>query len=99
MRSESRARPADSTLMATSRFNRASRARQTSPMPPRPSSSTISKLPQLRARAQRFDRRKRGTFQEEIGLLVQEGLHFAAELRIVRTGLQEECGALLRRLR
>src|SRR5271154_95568 len=46
-RSGSRAKPAGSTLMATSRFNRVSRARYTSPMPPAPSGDWISYGPSL----------------------------------------------------
>ena len=54
---------------------------------------------QLRACAQGFDRRQRSAFQKRIGLLIQQRLHLGAELRIVRAGLRQECGALLRRLR
>ena len=54
---------------------------------------------ELGARAQRLDPRRRSAFQKRIGLLVQQRLHLAAELRIVRTRLRQECGAFLRRLR
>jgi len=97
--SGSRARPAGSTLMATSRFNRVSRARQTSPIPPRPSSSTISKLPSLAPALSALNRRQRGTFQEGLGLLIRQRLHYGAEFGIFRARLRQECSALLRRLR
>ena len=42
---------------------------------------------ELRARAQRFNRRQRRAFQKRIGLLIQQRLHFAAQLRIVGAGL------------
>src|SRR5215472_16302359 len=47
MRSESPAKAARRILIATSRFNRGSRARYTSPIPPRPSNSVISKWPSV----------------------------------------------------
>jgi hypothetical protein len=42
--------------------------------------------------------RQWSTFQKRIGLLVEQRLHFAAELRIARTCLRQKGGALLRRL-
>ena len=53
---------------------------------------------EFRARAQRLDRGQRGAFQKRIGLLIQQRLGLGAELRIVRAGLRQERGALLRRL-
>ena len=85
-----------STLMPTSRFSRASRARQTSPIPPRPSNSTISKLPSLPPALNALIVDRGRAFQEGIGLLIQQRLHLCAQVRIVRTGLRQERGALLR---
>jgi hypothetical protein len=53
---------------------------------------------QFGARAERFDRRNRSAFQERIGLLVQQRLHFCAKLCIVGTGSLQEGGTRLRRL-
>jgi hypothetical protein len=46
---------------------------------PRPSSPTISKLPNFTPAGQHPGRRERSTFEKGIGLLIQQRLHFAAD--------------------
>src|SRR5205807_6883490 len=71
------------TLIATSRFNRASRARYTSPMPPEPMAARISYGPRRAPGARLMLSRRHRRRRDRIEPFLQPRVHFLVEVTAV----------------